>query len=108
MTVTGGRGSVAHDGNANNHALAIMVGLMIAIGVMGVVSSGLAKSTASATFDVRSFGAAGNGRHNDTPAINRAIVAANQAGGGTVEVPRGRYLVGGSIHILSNVTLRLE
>jgi polygalacturonase len=57
---------------------------------------------------VRSFGAAGNGLRDDAPAINRAIVAANRAGGGTVELPPGRYLAGGSIHIRSNVALRLE
>lgn len=57
---------------------------------------------------MRTFGAAGNGLRDDAPAINRAIIAANRAGGGTVELPRGRYLAGGSIHIRSNVTLRFE
>jgi len=59
-------------------------------------------------FDVRGYGALGNGRHNDTPAINRAIAAANRAGGGVVELARGHYLAGGSIHMRSDVTLRLD
>jgi hypothetical protein len=62
---------------------------------------------AAGLFNVRSYGALGNGMHNDTPALNRAIAAANGGGGGVVVVPAGRYLAGGSIHMLSNVTLRL-
>jgi hypothetical protein len=34
--------------------------------------------------------------------------AANAAGGGLVVFPAGSYLAGGSIHMLSNVTLDLE
>ena len=87
---------------------AIVVALTIVVLLAFGAAAGLPHSRATRAFDVRSFGATGNGRHNDTPAINRAILAANRAGGGTVEVPRGTYLAGGSIHILSNVTLRLD
>ena len=62
---------------------------------------------ASAVFDVRAYGAVGDGRRNDAPAINRAIAAANRAGGGVVLVPAGTYLAAGSIHMLSHVTLDL-
>jgi hypothetical protein len=65
-------------------------------------------SPTARVFNVRRYGAVGNDRNNDTPAFNRAIAAANRAGGGVVEVPAGTYLAGGSIHMLSNVTLRLE
>jgi polygalacturonase len=63
---------------------------------------------AARVFDVRSYGATGNGSTNDTPAVNQAIAAANQAGGGIVEFPAGTYRAGGSIHLRSNVTLRLD
>lgn len=56
-------------------------------------------------FDVRDFGAAGDGRTLDTDAINAAIAAA--AGGGTVVLPPGRYL-SFSIRLQSDVTLMLE
>jgi len=66
--------------------------------------SGLAKT---GTFDVRHFGAKGNGTTNDAPAINRAIDACNAAGGGTVLLPSGMYTTG-SVHLKSNVTLVLD
>ena len=58
-------------------------------------------------FDVRSFGARGDGTTLDTAAINAAIEAAAQAGGGTVLFPAGRYL-SFSIHLRSNVALYLD
>ena len=59
------------------------------------------------TFDIRQFGATGDGHTLDTDAINKAIAAANAAGGGTVRFPAGTYL-STSIHLKSNVTLYLE
>jgi polygalacturonase len=58
-------------------------------------------------FDVRKFGAQGDGRKLDTPSINRAIDAASTAGGGTVFFPAGNYL-SVSIHLKSNVALYLD
>ncbi len=58
-------------------------------------------------FDVRSFGALGDGRTLDTAAINRAIEAAAAAGAGTVRFPAGTYL-SVSIHLKSNVDLHLD
>lgn len=41
------------------------------------------------TYNIRDFGAVGDGRANDAPAIQRAIDACSEAGGGTVLVPAG-------------------
>jgi polygalacturonase len=57
-------------------------------------------------FDVRAFGAKGDGRSIDTPAINRAIDAAATRGGGVVEFPAGSYQCF-SIHLKSDVSLYL-
>ena len=58
--------------------------------------------------DVRDFGAIGDGRHIDSPAINAAIErAAEGADGGLVVLPQGTYLCY-SIHLRSGITLRLE
>jgi polygalacturonase len=59
-----------------------------------------------ATFDVRTFGARGDGVTIDGDAINRAIAAAAAAGGGTVHLPAGTY-ASFSIRLKSNVTLSL-
>jgi polygalacturonase len=62
---------------------------------------------AAADFDVRAFGARGDGTTVDSPAINAAIAAASQAGGGTVRFPAGRYL-SYSIRLRSNIALVLD
>ncbi len=59
------------------------------------------------TFDVRSFGAVGDGATLNTAAFGRAIEACHDAGGGMVLVPAGTWLTG-PIHMRSNVNLRLE
>ncbi len=58
-------------------------------------------------FNVRDFGAVGDGTNLDSPAINQAIAAAATAGGGTVLVPAGTYL-SGSIHLQSNIHLLID
>lgn len=60
----------------------------------------------AAVFDVRSFGAVGDGETLDSPAINEAIEAAAEAGGGTVLLPAGEYL-SFSIRLRSDIELRL-
>lgn len=57
-------------------------------------------------YDVRDFGAKGDGHSLDTAAINQAIAAADAAGGGTVTFPAGTYLTS-SIRLRSNITLYL-
>ena len=64
-----------------------------------------AKSTMAV--DVKTFGAVGDGRHIDSPAINAAIARVAGEGGGTVVLTEGTYLCY-SIHLQSNITLRLE
>ena len=64
-------------------------------------------SSRSSIYDVRTFGAKGDGKAIDTPAINKAIEAAAAAGGGTVNFPAGTYL-SASIHLKSNITLYLD
>ncbi|HEY2014108.1 MAG TPA: glycosyl hydrolase family 28-related protein [Bryobacteraceae bacterium] len=57
-------------------------------------------------FDVRTFGATGDGKTVDSPAINKAIEAAAAAGGGTVVFPAGTYM-SFSIRLKSKVDLFL-
>ena len=57
-------------------------------------------------FDIRTYGAVGNGKAVDSPAINKAIEAAAAAGGGTVVFPAGTWL-SFSIRLKSHVALHL-
>ena len=58
-------------------------------------------------FNIREFGAKGDGLTKDTAAIQKALDACATASGGTVLVPAGVYLTG-SLVLGSNTTLRLE
>ena len=60
-----------------------------------------------AIYNIKNFGAKGNGAAMDTKSINSAIEAAAAAGGGTVYFPAGNYL-SGSIRLKSNITLYLD
>src|SRR4051812_40675700 len=62
---------------------------------------------ANAVFDVKAYGARGDGSSIDTVAINKAIEAASGQGGGTVRFPSGTY-ASYSIHLKSNVILYLD
>jgi polygalacturonase len=59
------------------------------------------------SFDVTRFGAKGDGSTLDSPAINKAIEAAADAGGGAVIFPAGTYRCF-SIHLKSHVSLVLS
>jgi hypothetical protein len=49
----------------------------------------------TAVYNVKSYGAVGDGVTDDTTAIQAAITAAENAGGGTVYFPRGKYAASG-------------
>lgn len=65
------------------------------------------RTAALPEFDVRRFGAAGDGVTLDTDAINRAIAAAHTVGGGTVVLPAGDYL-SYSLRLCSHLTVELR
>lgn len=58
-------------------------------------------------FNVRDYGACGDGRTLDTPAIQAAIETCARQGGGTVFFPAGRY-VSGSLFLRSDITLHID
>src|SRR4051794_8140867 len=55
-------------------------------------------------YNVKNYKAKGDGKTLDTEAINKAIIAASAAGGGTVYFPPGVYL-SASIELKSNIAL---
>lgn len=74
-------------------------------GVGSTAASPVLKNVAK-VFNVKDYGAVGDGVASDATAINNAITAANTAGGGIVDFPKGTYLADQRIVPKSNVTLR--
>ena len=65
-------------------------------------------TAAAAVYDVRDFGAVGDGRHIDSPAINAAIDQAAHDGEAPVVLLRGGTFLCYSVRLKSGVTLRIE
>ncbi len=64
-----------------------------------------APAAASDPFDVKQFGAVGDGKTDDTAAFQQALDAADKAGGGVVHAPRGNYFFAGHLNVPNAVTL---
>ena len=77
------------------------LGLVAAMNVEAVGSPQIA------SFDIRAFGAKGDGQTINTAVIQAAINRCRDAGGGTVLVPAGTYL-SGTLRLFSNIHLRIE
>jgi polygalacturonase len=84
------------------------IGLATSAVTLPAFAAGRLSSPASTPilFDIRTYGAVGDGKTVDTPAINKAIEAAAAAGGGTVLFPAGTWLCF-SIRLKSHVALHL-
>ena len=61
----------------------------------------------SKVFDAQKFGAAGDGKTLDTPAIQRAIDAASAAGGGQVLIRGGKKYLVSTLTLRSNIDFHL-
>ena len=80
-----------------------LTGALVALAVV-VAPVGVANA---ASFNVKDYGAKGDGKAIDSVAIDKAIAAASAANGGIVEIPPGTYL-SRSIHLKSNVTINIQ
>jgi polygalacturonase len=78
--------------------------LFAVLAVLSTVNFGFAGPV---VLDVKTFGATGDGKTSDTIAIQRAIDACSQQGGGIVEFPAGQF-ISGTILLKDNVTIRLD
>ena len=75
--------------------------------VVAVLSLFIAATAGAAVHNVRDYGAKGDGVAIDSPAIDAAIKAASEEGGGMVYFPAGKY-ASYSIHLASHIHLYLE
>jgi polygalacturonase len=81
-------------------------GAFVPLGI-GAQPTSSAPPAHGSIYDIRAFGAIGDGKTIDSPAINKAIEAAANAGGGTVLFPAGTYN-SFSIRLKSNVALYIS
>jgi len=82
-------------------AFLVLLNLSAAASDPGLAQAG------SRLFDVRAFGAKGDGKTFDTAAIQKALAACGKAGGGTVLLPPGTYL-SQPLTLADKTTLLLE
>lgn len=87
--------------------IAVIVALVVAILVSVPQATSSAAAGSSVFFNIRDYGAKGDGKSLDTNAINKAIETAASKGGGTVYFPPGTYL-SFSIRLKSNITIYLD
>jgi polygalacturonase len=80
---------------------------ILAAATAGLASTPIGALAAAGAFSARDFGAKGDGRTIDSPAVNRAIDRAAAGGGGVVLFPAGTYACH-SIRLKSNVGLHLD
>lgn len=70
------------------------------------LTGGMQAMTHAEIWNVRDFGAKGDGQTDDTAAFQRALDEAGKAGGGVVFAPRGNYLFKGHLVVPNAVTLK--
>lgn len=76
-------------------------GLFLATGA-GAVQRSFQSAMSDVFFNVKNYGAVGNGIADDTSAVQNAITAAAAVGGGTVFLPPGTYLINAALTIASS------
>jgi parallel beta-helix repeat protein len=94
--------------SANNTTLLGNVALDADATVKGIFDGGSKTSNLDGgnSFNVKAFGAVGDGTTNDSSSIQSAINAVVNAGGGVVLIPKGKYLINTSVTITGpNVTI---
>ncbi len=82
-----------------------LAAIVFALAIAGCATT--TKQATHATFNVRDFGAAGDGTNKDTIAFQKALDACAVSGGGEVIVPAGNYLIG-SVQMGYGTVVRLE
>ena len=88
----------------NCRSIFLAVAVSLPLSLSNQLHGQTAPAPAPQKFNVKDFGATGDGTTKDTAAIQKAIDACAQAGGGEVDFPAGTYLTGG-LELKSHVHL---
>jgi len=81
--------------------------LIAAFLIGGLPFTANAQEEPSKIFNIKDYGATGDGISIETDAIQSTIDACHAAGGGVVRIPAGEF-VAGTLHLKSNITLSLD
>ena len=76
------------------------------MGTNDITNIGAVRLKGDIQFDVKGYGAIGDGTTDDVTAIQAALDAANTAGGGTVFLPEGSYKITDNLTIYDNTTFK--
>ena len=76
--------------------------------VLGICLLGSCQTKQTNVYNILDYGATGDGTTDDAPALQRAIDACSEAGGGTVLVPAGHTFLCSPFRLASYVDLHLE
>ena len=88
----------------NPSLISSLLPVFVIAGMSSWAGAGLAKPK---SFNIKDYGAIGDGKALETKAIQTTIDACHAAGGGTVWIPAGDYVIG-TIHLKSHITLSLD
>jgi Glycosyl hydrolases family 28 len=107
MDSKGGRESMSEADFSRRRYLGLASGLAVAGAAAAVPAPQAAdKNLGARTYNIRDFGARGDGATPDTAAVQAAIDACTKDHGGTVLVPAGTFVIG-TVEMKSDVTLRV-
>jgi hypothetical protein len=92
---------------SNPRCIFLVTGCLLILANSSIFAQTKIPEVISVDCRVRDYGAKGDGVTLDTAAINAAVQDCHSRGGGTVVVEAGTYRTG-SVHLLDNITLKLE
>ncbi len=100
--------------NVTNWHIYSKISAILKMVTVVVTITAFTNTTRAAAFDITAFGATANDENDDTKAVLAALAACREAGGGTVFVPAGTFIISRQkaespiLALCSNLTLRGE
>lgn len=84
----------------------ILIGLLVSV-IVSMGSVVCAETNKTKIFNIKTYGAVGDGVNLNTEAIQKAIDTCHADGGGVVRVPAGDFVLG-TVYLKSHITLSLD